>query len=123
MARRGDIRRRLGGLREVVRYDGVAIGVARGPADIRVSLAAAGLEDAEDVDLIDPDCCAGQVGQVLSGAGAGQVGFDACARAQRNHCTPVPVPLQQCGPSPGGTTARTCAGQRWWPHTDFGVSG
>ncbi|MET7534238.1 hypothetical protein [Streptomyces goshikiensis] len=38
-----------------VRYDGVAIGVAHRPADIRVFLAAAGLEDAEDVDLTDPD--------------------------------------------------------------------
>ncbi|MFJ3635870.1 hypothetical protein [Streptomyces sp. NPDC090112] len=37
-----------------VRYDGVAIGVAHRPADIRVFLAAAGLEDAEDVDLTDP---------------------------------------------------------------------
>ncbi|MEU4729599.1 hypothetical protein [Streptomyces sp. NPDC023588] len=35
-----------------VRYDGV--GVAHRPADIRVFLAAAGLEDAEDVDLTDP---------------------------------------------------------------------
>ncbi|MEU9000899.1 hypothetical protein [Streptomyces sp. NPDC048551] len=38
-----------------VRFDGVAIGVAHGPADIRVFLAAAGLENAEDVDLTDPD--------------------------------------------------------------------
>ncbi len=38
-----------------VRYDGVAIGVAHRPADIRVFLAAAGLENAEDVDLTDPD--------------------------------------------------------------------
>ncbi|MFE9793533.1 hypothetical protein ACFYRL_17545 [Streptomyces goshikiensis] len=37
-----------------VRYDGVAIGVAHRPSDIRVFLAAAGLEDAEDVDLTDP---------------------------------------------------------------------
>lgn len=36
-----------------VRYDGVSIGVARRPADIRVFLAAAGLQDAEDVDLTD----------------------------------------------------------------------
>ncbi|MEV7442026.1 hypothetical protein AB0O22_12840 [Streptomyces sp. NPDC091204] len=38
-----------------VRYDGVAIGVAHRPADIRVFLASAGLEDAEDVDLTDPE--------------------------------------------------------------------
>ncbi|MFD3872855.1 hypothetical protein [Streptomyces sp. NPDC058623] len=38
-----------------VRYDGVAIGVAHHPADIRVFLAAAGFEDADDVDLTDPD--------------------------------------------------------------------
>lgn len=37
-----------------VRYDGVAIGVAHRSADIRVFLAAAGLENAEDVDLTDP---------------------------------------------------------------------
>ncbi|MGW4506907.1 hypothetical protein ACWENO_19965 [Streptomyces sp. NPDC004436] len=38
-----------------VRYDGVVIGVAHRPADIRVFLAAAGLENADDVDLTDPD--------------------------------------------------------------------
>ncbi|MFE0420946.1 hypothetical protein [Streptomyces sp. NPDC058953] len=38
-----------------MRYDGVAIGVAHRLADIRVFLAAAGLENAEDVDLTDPD--------------------------------------------------------------------
>ncbi|MFK0017061.1 hypothetical protein [Streptomyces sp. NPDC091027] len=38
-----------------VRYDGVAIGVAHRPADIRVFLAAAGLDSAEDVDLTDPN--------------------------------------------------------------------
>ncbi|MGW6877106.1 hypothetical protein ACWGF3_13320 [Streptomyces xanthophaeus] len=38
-----------------VRYDGVAIGVAHRPSDIRVFLAAAGLENAEDVDLTDSD--------------------------------------------------------------------
>lgn len=38
-----------------VRYDGVAIGVAHRPSDIRVFLADAGLENAEDVDLTDPD--------------------------------------------------------------------
>ncbi|WP_329403018.1 hypothetical protein OG523_01890 [Streptomyces virginiae] len=39
-----------------VRYDGVAIGVAHRPADIRVFLAAAaGLANAEEVDLTDPD--------------------------------------------------------------------
>ncbi|MFD3571539.1 hypothetical protein [Streptomyces sp. NPDC058667] len=38
-----------------VRYDGVAIGVAHRPFDIRVFLATAGLESAEDVDLTDPD--------------------------------------------------------------------
>ncbi|AXE27883.1 hypothetical protein C0216_30670 (plasmid) [Streptomyces globosus] len=38
-----------------VRCDGVAIGVAHRPAGIRVFLAAAGLETAEDVDLTDPD--------------------------------------------------------------------
>ncbi|MEJ8645643.1 hypothetical protein WKI68_39445 [Streptomyces sp. MS1.HAVA.3] len=38
-----------------VRYDGVAIGVAHGPADVRAFLAAAGMEKAEDVDLTDPD--------------------------------------------------------------------
>ncbi|MFI8265012.1 hypothetical protein [Streptomyces sp. NPDC085665] len=32
-----------------MRYDSVAIGVAHRPADIRVFLAAAGLENAEDV--------------------------------------------------------------------------
>ncbi|MFJ6250679.1 MULTISPECIES: hypothetical protein [unclassified Streptomyces] len=37
-----------------VRYDCVAIGVAHRPADIRVFLTAAGLENAEDVDLTDP---------------------------------------------------------------------
>ncbi|MFD0353610.1 hypothetical protein ACFVHW_07655 [Streptomyces sp. NPDC127110] len=37
-----------------MRYDGVAIGVAHRLADIRVFLPAAGLEDAEDVDLADP---------------------------------------------------------------------
>ncbi|WP_405436564.1 hypothetical protein OG373_06350 [Streptomyces avidinii] len=41
--------------RRPVRYDGVAIGVAHRPADIRVFLAAVGLENAEDVDLTDPD--------------------------------------------------------------------
>lgn len=35
--------------------DGVATGVAHRPAGIRFFLAAAGLEDAEDVDLTDPD--------------------------------------------------------------------
>ncbi|GHE45503.1 hypothetical protein CP980_34230 [Streptomyces vinaceus] len=38
-----------------VRYDGVAIGVAHRPSDIRVFLADAGLENAEGVDLTDPD--------------------------------------------------------------------
>ncbi|MFJ3882381.1 hypothetical protein ACIPW5_33665 [Streptomyces sp. NPDC090077] len=40
-----------------VRYDGVAIaiGLAHRPAGIRVFLAAAGLENADDVDLTDPD--------------------------------------------------------------------
>ncbi|MCX4546011.1 hypothetical protein [Streptomyces sp. NBC_01565] len=38
-----------------VRYDGVAIGVAHRPADVRTFLAAAGMENAEDVDLTDPD--------------------------------------------------------------------
>ncbi|MFD8019791.1 hypothetical protein ACFV6G_05125 [Streptomyces lavendulae] len=38
-----------------VRYDGIAIGVAHHPADIRVFLAAAGLENAQDVDRTDPD--------------------------------------------------------------------
>ncbi|MFD9373518.1 hypothetical protein ACFWA6_38275 [Streptomyces sp. NPDC060020] len=38
-----------------VRYDGVAIGVAHRPADVRAFLAAAGMENAEDVDLTDPD--------------------------------------------------------------------
>ncbi|MCX5195764.1 hypothetical protein OOK31_17995 [Streptomyces sp. NBC_00249] len=38
-----------------VRYDGVAIGVAHRPSAIRVFLAAAGLENAEDVDLTAPD--------------------------------------------------------------------
>lgn len=39
-----------------MRYDGVAIGVAHRPADIRVFLAAAaGLANAEEVDLTDPD--------------------------------------------------------------------
>lgn len=38
-----------------LRYDGVAIGVAHRPADIRAFLAAAGLENAEDVHLTDPD--------------------------------------------------------------------
>lgn len=33
----------------------VAIGVAHRPADIRVFLAAAGLKNAEDVALTDPD--------------------------------------------------------------------
>ncbi|MGW7312904.1 hypothetical protein [Streptomyces sp. NPDC054854] len=37
-----------------VRYAGAAIGVAHRPSDIRVFLAAAGLQDAEDVDLTDP---------------------------------------------------------------------
>ncbi|MCX5278216.1 STAS domain-containing protein [Streptomyces virginiae] len=37
-----------------VRYDGTAIGVAHRPSDIRVFLAEAGLENAEDVDLTDP---------------------------------------------------------------------
>ncbi|MGW7064803.1 hypothetical protein ACWGHM_40810 [Streptomyces sp. NPDC054904] len=37
-----------------VRYDGTAIGVAHRPSDIRVFLAAAGLQEAEDVDLTDP---------------------------------------------------------------------
>ncbi|MFI8392203.1 hypothetical protein [Streptomyces sp. NPDC085540] len=37
-----------------VHYDGVAIGVAHRLADIRVFLAAAGLENAEDLDLTDP---------------------------------------------------------------------
>ncbi|MFJ3880849.1 hypothetical protein ACIPW5_25800 [Streptomyces sp. NPDC090077] len=34
---------------------GVAIGVAHRPADIRVFLAASGLENVADVDLTDPD--------------------------------------------------------------------
>ncbi|MET9593164.1 hypothetical protein ABZY45_19825 [Streptomyces sp. NPDC006516] len=38
-----------------VRYDGRAIGIAYRPADIRVFLAAAGLDDADSVDLTDPD--------------------------------------------------------------------
>lgn len=38
-----------------VRYDGVAIGVAHRPADVRAFLAAAGMENAEDVDITDPD--------------------------------------------------------------------
>ncbi|MFF3619439.1 hypothetical protein [Streptomyces sp. NPDC002467] len=37
--------------RRRVRYDGIAIGVAHHPSDIRVFLADAGLENAEDVDL------------------------------------------------------------------------
>ncbi|MGW7317742.1 hypothetical protein [Streptomyces sp. NPDC054865] len=37
-----------------VRYDGAAIGVAHRPSDTRVFLAAAGLQDVEDVDLTDP---------------------------------------------------------------------
>ncbi|MER6443957.1 hypothetical protein [Streptomyces venezuelae] len=37
-----------------VRYDGVAIGVAHRPADVRAFLATAGMENAEDVDLTDP---------------------------------------------------------------------
>ncbi|MGW6613280.1 hypothetical protein ACWGA0_07460 [Streptomyces erythrochromogenes] len=41
--------------RRRVRYDGVAIGVAHRPADVRAFLAAAGMENAEDVDLTDPD--------------------------------------------------------------------
>ncbi|MEU9082758.1 hypothetical protein [Streptomyces sp. NPDC048357] len=40
--------------RRRVRYDGVAIGVAHRPSDVRAFLAAAGMENAEDVDL-DPD--------------------------------------------------------------------
>ncbi|MFE2273664.1 hypothetical protein ACFXB4_31070 [Streptomyces lavendulae] len=38
-----------------VRYEGVAIAVAHRPADIRVFPSAAGLENAADVDLTDPD--------------------------------------------------------------------
>lgn len=38
-----------------MRYDSVAIGVAHRPSDTRVFLADAGLENAEDVDLTDPD--------------------------------------------------------------------
>ncbi|MFB8120545.1 hypothetical protein ACFQ6U_13900 [Streptomyces sp. NPDC056465] len=38
-----------------VRYDGTAIGIAYRPADIRVFLATAGLDDADSVDLTDPD--------------------------------------------------------------------
>lgn len=38
-----------------VRYDGVAIGVAHRPADVRAFLATAGMENAEDVDLTAPD--------------------------------------------------------------------
>lgn len=41
--------------RRRVCYDGVAIGVGHRPADIRVFLEAAGLVNAEDVDLTDPD--------------------------------------------------------------------
>ncbi|GLX34247.1 hypothetical protein Sros01_03200 [Streptomyces roseochromogenus] len=33
----------------------MAIGVAHRPADVRAFLAAAGMENAEDVDLTDPD--------------------------------------------------------------------
>ncbi|MGW7136654.1 hypothetical protein [Streptomyces xanthophaeus] len=54
-----------------VRYDGVAIGVAHRPADIRAFLAAAGLENAEDVDLTDPD--------FVEWRGAGPEGCD-CSR-------------------------------------------
>ncbi|WP_369780157.1 hypothetical protein [Streptomyces sp. R33] len=43
-----------------MRYDGVAIGVAHRPAGIRVFLATAGLENAEDVDLTDPDFVEGR---------------------------------------------------------------
>lgn len=38
-----------------VRCDGVAFGVAHLPAGIRVFLASAGLESADDVDLADPE--------------------------------------------------------------------
>ncbi|MFK0017634.1 hypothetical protein [Streptomyces sp. NPDC091027] len=38
-----------------VRCDGVAIGVAHRLADTLVFLAAAGLENADEVDLTDPD--------------------------------------------------------------------
>ncbi|MFE3609757.1 hypothetical protein [Streptomyces goshikiensis] len=37
-----------------VRWDGFSIGVAHRPSDITVFLAAAGLENAEDLDLTDP---------------------------------------------------------------------
>ncbi|MEU6214692.1 hypothetical protein ABZ891_32965 [Streptomyces sp. NPDC047023] len=36
------------------RYGGVAIGVAHRPSDIRVFLAAAGLENGDGLDLTDP---------------------------------------------------------------------
>ncbi|MFD4933364.1 hypothetical protein [Streptomyces virginiae] len=37
-----------------VRWDGTSIGVAHRPSDIVVFLTAAGLENAEDLDLSDP---------------------------------------------------------------------
>ncbi|MFE5113896.1 hypothetical protein [Streptomyces sp. NPDC056663] len=37
-----------------VRCDGTAIGVAHRPSDIQVFLAAAGMENPEDLDLGDP---------------------------------------------------------------------
>ncbi|MER6394292.1 hypothetical protein ABT236_38305 [Streptomyces sp. NPDC001523] len=37
-----------------VRWDGTAIGVAHRPSDIHVFLAAAGMENPEDLDLADP---------------------------------------------------------------------
>ncbi|MBT2446220.1 STAS domain-containing protein [Streptomyces sp. ISL-43] len=62
-----------------VRYDSVAIGVACRPADIRVFLATAGLENAEDVDLTDPD--------LVEWRGAGPEGVG-------------PLPLKHPGPAP-----------------------
>ncbi|MGW6862494.1 hypothetical protein [Streptomyces xanthophaeus] len=38
-----------------VRWDGTAIGVAHKPSDIVVFLSAAGLDNAEDLDLADPN--------------------------------------------------------------------
>ncbi|MDJ0380307.1 hypothetical protein [Streptomyces sp. G-G2] len=38
-----------------IRYDDVAIGVAHRPSDIAVLLEAAGLENAESLDLADPE--------------------------------------------------------------------
>ncbi|WCD89980.1 hypothetical protein KPP03845_106404 [Streptomyces xanthophaeus] len=52
-----------------VRHDGVAIGVAHRPADVRAFLAAAGMANAGDVDLTDPDFVDPVMGPAAPGTG------------------------------------------------------